>query len=50
MAGFTPNSEVTHTGKKSTSLTDHVIGDVDLDLSFCLERHLAFNTLVGLLL
>lgn len=32
------------------SLTDHVIGDMNLDLPFCFEGHLAFYTLVGLLL
>lgn len=32
------------------SLTDHVVGDVDLDLSLILERHLALDTLVRLLL
>lgn len=36
--------------KSCVSLTDHVIGDMNLDLPFCLKRHLAFNTLVGLFL
>lgn len=36
--------------KNRISLTDHVIGDVDLDFPLRLESHLAFNALVGLLL
>lgn len=32
------------------SLTDHVVGDVDLDLSLVLEGHLALDALVRLLL
>lgn len=32
------------------SLTDHVIGHVDLDLSLRLEGHLTFDALVGFLL
>lgn len=36
--------------KSCASLTDHVISDMNLDLPFCLKRHLAFNTLVGLFL
>lgn len=32
------------------TLTDHVVGDVDLNLSLVLERHLALDTLVRLLL
>lgn len=33
-----------------TSLTDHVVGNVDLDLSLILEGHLALDTLVRLFL
>lgn len=36
--------------KCCNSLTDHVIGDMNLDLPFCFKRHLAFNTLVCFLL
>lgn len=45
-------SEVTSSGKKkkSISLTDHVIGDVNLDFPLRLKSHLAFDALVGLLL
>lgn len=32
------------------ALTDHVIGNVDLDLSFILEGHLALDALVCLFL
>lgn len=36
--------------KELSRLTDHMIGDVDLDLSFRLESHLAFDALIRLLL
>lgn len=35
---------------KSVLLTDHVISHMNLDFSFRLKCHLAFNTLVGLFL
>lgn len=38
----------THT--RSCLLTDHVVGNMDLDLALRLEGHLAFNALVRLLL
>lgn len=43
-------SGAVRTGQKTHTLTDHVIGHVDLDLSFCLKGHLTFDALVGFLL
>lgn len=38
------------TAGKKRSLTDHVVGNMDLDLSLVLEGHLALDALVCLLL
>lgn len=36
--------------KQRCSLTNHMIGHVDLDLTFCFKGHLAFDTLICFLL
>lgn len=45
---FSSRGEKPHVG--GHALTDHVVGNVDLDLSLVLEGHLALNTLVRLFL
>lgn len=45
---FPSRGEKPHVG--GHALTDHVVGNVDLDLSLVLEGHLALNTLVRLFL
>lgn len=44
------DTDVCRAKEPEKKLTDHVIGDVNLDFPLRLKSHLAFNTLVGLLL
>lgn len=45
---FSSRNEKPHAG--GHALTDHMVGNVDLDLSLVLEGHLALDTLVRLFL